>query len=86
MRRIFAGKYYLPFRTINDRLSFFGKGMLGTTSIGPVLRIEVGGEFYIFDKWSVVASYELSNLFYSVNGNLNVSNRNGANFGFKYDF
>ena len=81
-----AGKYYLPFKTINDRLSFFGKGMLGTTSIGPVLRIEVGGEFYIFDKWSVVASYELSNLFYSVNGNLNVSNRNGANFGFKYDF
>lgn len=81
-----AGKYFLPFKTINDRLSFFGKGMLGATSIGPVVRVEIGGEFHIYDKWSVVTSYELSNLIYSVNGKLNVSNRNGANFGFKYDF
>jgi len=81
-----AGKYYLANNFLNSNLSFFGKGLIGATTVGPVLRLEIGGEFYLFDKWSIVSALELSSLIYSIDGNINYSGRSGFSTGLKYDF
>lgn len=81
-----TGKYYLANNLLNSNVSFFGKGLIGATTLGPVLRLEIGAEYFLFDRWSIVSSFELSSLIYNVDGNINYSGRSGFSTGLKYDF
>lgn len=80
-----TSKYYLPLELFNNDLSFFTKGLIGATSLGPVFRIELGGEYHLYDRISLIGTLELSSLIYNVNGKVNHSSRQGTTFGLKYD-
>ena len=81
-----AGKYYIPIKLINDRLTFFSKGFVGGTNLGPVTRLELGSELRLIQNWSLFAGYEISNLTYFFEGNTFNSTRTGFLTGLRYDF
>lgn len=82
-----TGKYYFADNLLKiDDLSLFGKGLIGGTQLGPIVRAEIGAEYNLFQNWNIYLAYEGSNLTYFFEDKLHNSSRSGLNFGFKYDF
>jgi hypothetical protein len=81
-----SGKYNLPYKLINDKISFYTNGMIGATNLGPVTRLELGTQLRLVKTWSIYGGYEFVNLMYFFEGNTFNSSRKGLLTGLRYDF
>lgn len=81
-----SGRYNLPIKLIDDKLSFYTNGMIGATNLGPVTRIEFGTQFRLVKNWAIYGGYEFANLMYFFEGNTFNSSRKGLLTGLRYDF
>lgn len=81
-----SAKYYMPLQLFSNRLSFYSKGLIGGTNIGPVTRLELATELRLLQNIALYAGYEVSNLTYFFDGNIFNSTRNGLSTGLRYDF